>query len=125
MSSYSQTIKLVQGDSKPNLVVTVADSSAARSGAILDSEDPSTWAPIDISGASVSMFVREVGGSSLKATLNGTISDGPNGVVVFTYTTSTWDAVGVFEGEVQITFSDGGIQTVQKFIKFIVREQVG
>ena len=59
--AYSDTIKLVVGDTLPELSFTLKDSNTAASGKTLDEEDSTTWAPIDLSGATVKLRIREVG----------------------------------------------------------------
>lgn len=119
--AYSQTLNLVTGDTLPALTLTLRDSNTAASGKTLDANDPNTWAPINITGGSVSVFVRLVGESTLTATLTGSIIDGANGRVLITFTSTTFPDAGTYEGEIQITFSGGGIQTVDELLKFKVR----
>jgi hypothetical protein len=105
-------IKLVQGDTKPALVCTLTDNT--------------TGAPITLTGATVLLKFRAVGSTTLLATVTGSVTDGPNGVVAF-YPASApgmllGDA-GDYEGEIEVTFSDGTVQTVYDPLKFKVREQ--
>jgi len=107
----AEKIKLVQGDTRPALIVTLTDENTGN--------------PITLTGASVSLFFRAVGGSSVLSTLPGTVTDAANGVVAFYWAsvpTSLNVDAGDYEGEVQITFSDGQIQTVYDLLKFKVRE---
>lgn len=103
-------IKLVQDDTRPALVCTITDDV--------------TNAAINITGATVLLKFRSIGSDTLQATVTGTVTDGPNGVVVF-YPASNpamlSGAAGDYEGEIQITFSDGQIQTVYDLLKFKVR----
>lgn len=107
----SEKIKLVQGDTRPALVCTITDDT--------------TGLPLVISGATVVLFFRAAGATTLQATVPGTVTDGANGVVVF-YPASApvmlEGAAGDYEGEIQITFADGQIQTVYDVLKFRVRE---
>jgi hypothetical protein len=77
-----------------------------------------------LTGATVLLKFRAVGSTDLQATVTGTITDGPNGQVTFYPSTSPemlqGDA-GDYEGEIEITFSDGTIQTVYDVLKFKVR----
>ena len=57
--AYSETIKLVKGDTLPELTITLKDSNTAASGQTLDQEDPSTLAPIDITGGTVRVRKRQ------------------------------------------------------------------
>lgn len=119
--AYSQTLNLVAGDTLPELAFSLKDSSAAASGKTLDENDSSTWAPINITGGSVKLRIRELGGTTVKSTLTCTITDGPNGKVATNFPTGTLNKAGTFEGELEMTFASGGIQTVYDLIKLKVR----
>lgn len=77
--AYSETIYLVQGDTLPQLKLTIRDQNTAAAGAILDPEDETTWAKIDLTSSTVRMKVREIGGTSVKDTLVGNLTDPTNG----------------------------------------------
>lgn len=119
--AYSQTLKLVTGDTLPELTFTLKDSQTAASGKTLDPNNSDTWAPIDVSGSTVRLRMRELGSSSVKATLTCLVTEGAAGKVVTNFPTGTLDKPGTFEGEIEITFPTGGIQTVYDLIKFKVR----
>mgnify|MGYP001465507397 FL=1 len=118
--AYSETVKFVTGDSLPEVTVNLKDSNTAASGKVLDENDNTTWAPINLTGASVKMRIREVGSDTITKTLTMTITDAANGKAATDFP-STFTTPGVFEGEVEITFSTGGIQTIYDLIKFNVR----
>jgi hypothetical protein len=106
----SDKITLVQDDTRPALVCTItADTSGAA---------------INITGATVLLKFRAAGATTLQATVTGTVTDGANGVVAF-YPASAPEMLtgeaGDYEGEIQITFADGQIQTVYDLLKFKVR----
>lgn len=119
--AYSQTLKLVTGDTLPELTFTLKDSQTAASGKTLDVNDSTTWAPINVSGASVKLRLRELGSTTVKNTLTCTVTDGSNGKVATDFPAGTLDTAGTFEGELEVTFTGGGIQTVHDLIKFKVR----
>lgn len=119
--AYSQTLKLVTGDTLPELTFTLKDSQTAASGKTLDENDSTTWAPINVSGASVKLRLRELGSTAVKSTLTCTVTDGSNGKVATDFPAGTLDTAGTFEGELEVTFASGGIQTVHDLIKFKVR----
>jgi hypothetical protein len=103
-------IKLVQNDTRPAIVCTLTDEV--------------TGAPITVTGATPRLKVRLVGSSTLQATVEGVVTDGANGVVVF-YPASTpemLEVAGDFEGEIEVEFSDGQIQTLYNILKFKIRE---
>jgi len=121
--AYSDTIKLVVGDTLPELTFNLKDSNTAASGATLDVEDSSTWAPIDLSGGSVKLRIRKVGSSTVLSTITASISSPASaGVCALVFPSGTWTAAGTYEGEIEFTKSDGNIQTVQDLIKFKVRD---
>lgn len=121
--AYSETIYLVQGDTLPQLKITIRDQNTAAPGQTLDQEDQTTWAKVDLTGATVRMKVREVGGTTIKDTLIGTLTDAVNGEVVFLFDSDTLDTSGTFEAEIEYTATNGSIQTVYDLIKLQVREQ--
>lgn len=104
-------IKLVQGDTRPQIRVTLTDDTTAL--------------PVDITGATCRLKFRAVGVTTLIDTLIGTVLDGPNGVVVFVWNANTLNVnAGDYEGEVEVTFpSNQGIQTSYQLLKFHVRAQ--
>jgi hypothetical protein len=107
----AEKIKLVQGDTRPAIVVTLTDDTTEEA--------------INITGATVVMRFRAVGSTTLQATITGSVTDGAAGQCAF-YPASapemlTGDA-GDYEGEIEITFSDNTKQTVYDVIKFKMRE---
>lgn len=119
--AYSQTLNLVTGDTLPELTFTLKDSHEPATGSVLDPEDSNTWAPIDLTGATVRLRIREIGGTTVKSTLTCSVTDASNGKVATNFPTGTLDTAGVFEGELEITFANGGIQTVYDLVKLKVR----
>ena len=107
----AEKIRLVQGDTRPNLVTTLTDST--------------TGAAINITGATVRLKFRAVGATTLRTTLTGTVTDGANGAVVFYWSddpTSLDGDPGDYEGEIEITFADTTVQTVYDLLKFKLRQ---
>ena len=119
--AYSDTIKLVVGDTLPELTFNLKDSNTAASGLTLDPENSSTWAPVNLTNGTVKLRIREVGKTTLVATITATISAPTAGTCTLIFPSSTWTAAGTYEGEIEHTKSDGNIQTVQDFVKFKVR----
>lgn len=119
--AYSTTLELVSGDSLPLLTITLRDSNLAAPGSTLDENDQTTWAPIDITGADILLKIRAVNSTTLVDSVEGTIVDATEGKVAFVFGEDTFAEAGVYEAEVEITFSGGGVQTVQDLIKFKVR----
>jgi hypothetical protein len=107
----SNKIKLVQGDTRPVMEITLSDEF--------------TGAPIDITGATVRLKFRELGSETVRSTLVGINVSPIDGVVAFSWADDA-DALagdpGPYEAEIEITFSDSTIQTVYEKLKFYVRE---
>ena len=120
--AYSDTIKLVTGDAEPMLTITLKDANTAAGGQTLDENDSDTWAAIDLTGSTVRLRMRAIGSTTIKATLTCAISNAINGVITTNFPTGTLDTAGTFEGEIEITYPTGGIQTLQDLIKFQVRK---
>ena len=120
--AYYDTIQLVKGDTLPELNLTLRDSNTAAVGKTLNVDDVSTWAPIDLSGATVRLKFKALGADSLKATI--IMSKYPpqtSGKVFMQWPEGVLDTAGTFTGEVEVTFTDGGVQTVFDQLKFKVR----
>jgi|TARA_R110000868_G_C10926854_1_gene766068 hypothetical protein len=122
--AYSDTLKLVVGDTLPELNFTLKDSNAAASGFTLDADDSTTWEAVNLSGGSVKLRIRKVGSTVITKTITATlVSSGTNGQCAINFPTGTWTEAGTFEGELEYTKSDTSkIQTVQDLVKFKVRE---
>ena len=103
-------IMLVQGDTAPSIVVALADQA--------------TGLPVNIAGATVLLKFRALGATTLADTITGNVTDGAGGKVTFNWSsTSLSGPPGPYEGEVEITFADGKVQTLQKPLKFSMRAQ--
>lgn len=119
--AYLQTVKMVTGDTLPEVTVNLKDSNTAASGQTLDENNSDTWAPIVLTGATVRMRIRTVGSTTILKTLTMTITDATNGKAATVFPADTFTESGVYEGEVEVTFSGGGVQTLYDLIKFNVR----
>lgn len=123
-------IRLVQGDTRPQMDFSLTDES--------------TGAAIDLSGidTTIRMLFREVGADIAKAVMpcypiagyrdpeTGEVSYAPpydvagtGGRVVMDWSAEALDTAGEFEGEVEVTFGVGNVQTAFQIMKFTVREQ--
>jgi len=121
---YYNTIRLVSGNTLPELNITLRDSNTAAPGATLDEKDPTTWKIIDLSTVStVKMNFRKIGSNTIHETLNCTmVAPLTNGEVIMQWTTSSLTGVaGEYEGEIVITYSSGKIITVRDLLKFDIR----
>jgi hypothetical protein len=107
----AEKLKLVQGDTRPAIVVTITDDTTGEA--------------INITGATPVMRVRAIGSTTLQATVTGSVTNGAAGQCAF-YPASTPAMLsgepGDYEGEIEITFSDTTKQTVYDVIKFKLRE---
>jgi hypothetical protein len=119
--AYSDTVNMVTGDSLPELNFTLKDSSTAATGKRLDEYDDSTWAPLALDGANVNLRVRKQGSTSVDKTIACSITDETLGKVKASFANSPFSDPGTYEAELEITFSGGGVQTVNDLIKIKVR----
>jgi hypothetical protein len=119
--AYLETLNLVTGDTLPDLRFTLKDQSVGATGITFDANDSTTWAPISITGGTLKLRIRLIGSAALTSTISGVISDGAGGEVVFPFEDNPFTASGLYEGEIEITFSTGGIQTLYDLVKFKVR----
>ena len=120
--AYYDTQFLVKGDTLPQLNLTIRDSNLAASGATLDDTDSSTWAPIDVTGAVVRLKFKALGSTTIKETLIFSVRNPVEGDVFLTWPAAALDTAGTFTGEIEVTYPDGGVQTVYDQLKFKVRE---
>jgi hypothetical protein len=126
-------IKLVQGDTKPQIKCVVSD---ANTGNI-----------VDLSGSTVILKFRALGATTILFSLTGYLQSGiedssgvvtqgltgelyaipgSGGRVAFQFSAGNLNiAAGSYEGEIEVTFPapNAGIQTVYDPIKFQVRSQ--
>lgn len=114
----AERILLVQGDTRPRLIIDLTDET--------------TGDPINVSDAGTTVVVkfREVGSETIKATLactklitTGNATPGAAGRVQALWPAGALDTAGSFEGEIEISFADGTVQTVYDKLKFKVREE--
>jgi len=120
-------IKLVQGDTKPNVLVNLTDET--------------TGEPKDLTDSTVRLFFKELGSTEILFTLigyqiAGRIKEdgtedlsppydvpGPGGRCQFVWRPGDLDIpAGVYAGEIEIEDVDGGKHTVYDVLKFKVRE---
>ena len=59
---------------------------------------------------------------SVSSTITCALVSAANGTCTCTFPSGTWTAAGTFEGEIEYTTSASAVQTVQDFIKFVVRD---
>lgn len=123
-------IRLVQGDTRPYLVLSLYDS---RTNAPIDLSDPATKTRV---------LFREVGSDEVKAVMNAQVVPGrwdtaaqdvdysppynlpgSGGRIVVMWPPNALDTAGEFEAEAETTFADGTVQTAYNLLKFTVREQ--
>lgn len=121
----TERIKLVQGDTRPQIVISLKTSSGAA---------------IDCTGATPRMYFRSEGSTTLLQTIVGTLLTGfvnDDGTITTSapYNVAgaggrasfSWPAgalnvdAGNYEGEIELTYADQSIQTVYELIKFKVR----
>lgn len=104
----SDIIKLVQGDTLPTVTVTLTDEF--------------TGVAVDLTGATVVVKFRASGTTTVLTTLACAIVGAAAGIFSFSFPSPALDVEpGLYEGEIQVTFSGGEIQSVYDVLKFRVR----
>jgi hypothetical protein len=110
----AERIKLVQGDTYPQIQVTLSDSN--------------TGEVLDLTGATVTLHFRAVGGTSPLFSRSGFINPATadQGKAIFTWQAGDLDVpAGDYEGEVEIFYgASGARQTVYELMKFRIREDI-
>jgi hypothetical protein len=104
------TIRLVQGDTAPQLRLEFIDSY--------------TGEPTNLQGATVTLHFRAVGSSTVLFSRNAIIiSPASNGVAVLAWNTGDLDqAAGDYEGEIEVQLSNGVRETQFDTLQFVLRE---
>jgi hypothetical protein len=107
----ADVIRLVEGDEKPVIVVTLTDDL--------------TGSPIDLSLSTtvVTIKFRESGTTTLLSTISTSkLSGGTTGQIQFNFAGGVLNVdPGMYEGEIVINFN-GEVQTVYDTLRFTVRE---
>jgi ribosomal protein L2 len=119
--AYLDTIKLVAGDTLPDIRFDLKDANKAATGVKYDSNDSSTWAPIDLTDGSARLIIREQGAESTLSSIAGIIQNATEGAVIFPLSNTPFESGGLYEGEVEISYLGGGVQTMYDLVKFKVR----
>lgn len=105
----SDIIRLVQSDTLPTVTVTLTDEF--------------TGTAINLTGATVVVKFRAANSPTTLSTLSGTLVNASAGIFSFSFPSPALNVdPGLYEGEIQVTFSGGGIQSVYDALKFRVRE---
>jgi hypothetical protein len=106
------TLYLVQGDNGSQVKV------------ILTRDD--TGAPVDLTGATVTLKFKKKNTGLVLSSINSINFDPDEleaGVAIFLFDTTALDiASGNYVGEIQITLSNGNIETVFEQLEFLIRE---
>jgi hypothetical protein len=121
--AYYDTINLVAGDDKPELNFTLRDSNTAAAGKVLDEDDATTWAPIDLTDQMVRVKFRSLGSDTILDTITcGKSAPYTDGKCFMQWNPTTLDVdAGTYEGEIEAEDSTGRKQTIFDKLKFKVR----
>lgn len=110
----AERIKLVQGDTYPQVSVTLTDES--------------TGDPIDLAGATATLHFRDVGGTAALFSRQLLINpqQAAQGIALIVWQAGDLNIpAGDYEGEVEVYWSNTGArQTVYDLLKFRVREDI-
>jgi hypothetical protein len=109
----AQTFKYVQGDTGPQLKLTLTD------------EDTGT--ATDLTGATVKLHFKAAGATTVLYSKTLFVNQGQGqpalGIALVNWATGELDyAAGTYHGEIEITKASGQIETIYDIIKFKIRE---
>ncbi len=107
----TERIKLVQGDTGPEVKATLTDQNTNQ--------------PVSLLGATVYLRLRAQGGTEILATSTGFLNPGTAklGQVIFPWQEGDLELPpGLYEGEIEVVFPTGVHQTVYEPLQFVVRE---
>mgnify|MGYP002626463953 FL=1 len=90
------TFYIKQNDTRPTITATLIDGDGSLAA---------------LTGATVSFKMRKVGSTSATVDSSASVTSIANGEVTYTWSASDTATVGSYEGEFQVTYSSGGIQT--------------
>ena len=105
------TFYIKQNDTRPIMSATLIDGNGST---------------VNLDGATVAFKMRAVGGSTAKVDASASIAEATKGKVTYTFTASDTNTVGEYEGEFEVTFAGGGIQTYpnNKYIEIEVVDDI-
>jgi hypothetical protein len=121
--AYYDTINLVANDTKPEINLVLKDSNTAAAGLTLDPDDSTTWAVIDITDPTVKVKFRALGTSTILDTMTCVkVAPFTGGACFMPWNADTLAvSAGTYEGEIELTYTDGAILTLFDRLKFKVR----
>jgi hypothetical protein len=90
------TFYIKQNDTRPIITANLVDGNGAA---------------VNLDGASVAFKMRKVGATAATVDSSATITDATTGKVTYTWIASNTSTVGSYEGEFEVTYAGGGIQT--------------
>ena len=103
------TYKYVQGDTGPQLKITLTNET--------------TNAAVDITGATITLHFRAAGETTVLFSRNFTITAASGGEAVLQWQTNDLNQeAGAYEGEIEIVKSTGIRETIYDKLKFRIRE---
>ncbi len=102
------TVNLVQGDSGLNLRVNLSRADGSS---------------LNLSGASANLYVKKRKSKNLEFTIAGSVNS-EDDYVIFSFNNNELDITpGEYFGEVEVSLSEGVVQTVYDLIKFNIRQE--
>lgn len=129
-TTYTNTIKLISGDTLPELDIILRDSSvAADANTTIDEQDPTTWATLSLADVDkVEMKFRKEGASTFVAIPCSIVTPFSEGHVIMRWREDDLVGLsGVYEGEIEVTYNNDDpatpipVVTVYDILKFDVR----
>jgi len=100
-----------QNDTRPIISATLIDGDGSS---------------VNLDGATVAFKMRKVGATASTVDAAATIADATKGKVTYTWVAADTATVGEYEGEFQVTYAGGGIQTFpnNKYIEIEITDDI-
>lgn len=104
-------------------IYLVKNDTASQVEVTLTRED--TGQAMDLTDATVELHFRKKHTTTKLWTATAVITDAAKGIAVFTLDGTKLDQdAGQYEGEVEVTFAGGGVETVFDLLNFTIRDEV-
>lgn len=80
----------------------------------------------NLDGATVLFKMRQAGETTVKVNASAAIADATKGKVTYTWSAADTNTVGEFEGEFEVTYAGGGVQTFpnNKYIEIEITDDI-
>lgn len=81
---------------------------------------------VDLASTTVRFHMRALGGTTVKVDAAATVINANTGIVQYDWDAADTDTVGTFQGEFEVTYSDGSIETFPNngYIPIVITDDI-